>query len=1371
MEHPTRSKDLMPLRPLVALVCAILLLAAILGGDTQSVHGQPPQINGDDHRAFDPSDLQEGKPLPGANYPWQPVAPSAPKGWAPTAPPAGVDLDVTYINRAPMYYAYCVQYPDGIPTLCPGTQSEQRWPAPGEVVTFTAHIVNKGTIASPSFDYRWSIDGVGVLSDTHPALAPGAETTISYAWPWGHTMNGERVVDDHTVGFEVDPDNLVAETYETNNQLVDRTNALGFRIAITPEMYEAYNTPLDPAFSYSAEDWLQRQIAAMNGAFAASSYAATPGGATERVRINEILVTPTPPFNDRKSDGGWFVNADYRLVSGGYDPATDVDWNLVHELSHQVGLIDLYTLGIYTTIVQVLDREGGPANFGFAWPHPGLMGGGDVTPHTGGRFYSSHSAGGISSSKGYRRGYYGEYQFDIPEQNYVLVLDKQGNPAEGVEVALYQRNGPPVWPGDATIDNIAEVSGTTGADGRLLLANRSVDGGVTTHTGHTLRDNPFGVVDVVGGRNIFLLKLSRSNHEEFAWLDITVFNLAYWQGDTLSHTFTFNSHLPPAGAPAEPLGLQARVEGDEATLCWQASPSPGVIGYRVYRAAPLTYAYEQAAGLVSGPCYFEAYAATRIYAITAVDSSGRESGFSNFAWVPRLIHPYAVSATSDGLLTILDPQNGYALLRQRPDGRYLQNLGSPHYHLESSIYLAADELDRLIISHPGDWYTDRHSVRVADRDANPLLEFGEQGSGPGQFETPEGVAVVGKLSSVEGPYADDVHTLLLLHFDGSYTGSQGESGTATGTTFQPGKYDQGVAVDASDTLTYPSAGNIQLDQGAVEFWLRPNWPGTDWADHTFFEIGDSWFNRMRVMKDGDNNLRFIVWDGSHEYDVGYPVGHWQAGEWHHVAATWQGTTIALYVDGQQRVGRDDANLPDTRGDTIYVGYSFSHGQRANAVLDEFRISDVPRIGQRGEVPYRILVTDRYNDRLQAFDELGNFVSAYGEHGAGPGQFYDPRGVAATDDGMVVVADANNSRLQILSFDGTEFTFVREVDAGLSLPTGVAIYGQDYILVADTGRVVLLDVEGNLVAEYTEPNDGYTGAFNLPRGVWADCSGEIVVAERGNQRVVRILDSLPVLADFTASPISGGVPLTVTFTNTSCGNYTESLWDLGDGLTSTLTNPVHTYTQPGVYTVRLTANGPGGSGTETKLALISVWSEQRLYLPLILKGYVPTYPECVEQIENGGFEDDSAWSIGSSVRPARYTSERAHSGQRSVLLGYKPGEEDNYAYSSVRQSITIPANTDSATLTFWYYPLSDLDEGDRQECLLLDEQSHLLAVVHRTNVDTAAWINVSYDLGAYAGQTIQVYCNAYNDGDGAGVTGFYLDDVSVTVCTEVAPPPP
>ena len=53
------------------------------------------------------------------------------------SPPAGVDLDVTYISREPRYE----------------WSAAKKWPDAGEVVTFTAHVTNKGSEASSG--RRW----------------------------------------------------------------------------------------------------------------------------------------------------------------------------------------------------------------------------------------------------------------------------------------------------------------------------------------------------------------------------------------------------------------------------------------------------------------------------------------------------------------------------------------------------------------------------------------------------------------------------------------------------------------------------------------------------------------------------------------------------------------------------------------------------------------------------------------------------------------------------------------------------------------------------------------------------------------------------------------------------------------------------------------------------------------------------------------------------------------------------------------------------------------------------------------------------------------------------------------------------------------
>jgi len=92
-------------------------------------------------------------------------------------------------------------------------------------------------------------------------------------------------------------------------------------------------------------------------------------------------------------------------------------------------------------------------------------------------------------------------------------------------------------------------------------------------------------------------------------------------------------------------------------------------------------------------------------------------------------------------------------------------------------------------------------------------------------------------------------------------------------------------------------------------------------------------------------------------------------------------------------------------------------------------------------------------------------------------------------------------------------------------------------------------------------------------------------------VITVDDTSPT-ADFTADYTYGSAPLTVVFTNNSTG-YDQPLaseWDFDDNGTvdSTDTHPTHIFTDPGVYSVKLTITDNDGSpDTITKTSYITV----------------------------------------------------------------------------------------------------------------------------------------------------------------------------------------
>ncbi|HOT93196.1 MAG TPA: PKD domain-containing protein [Anaerolineae bacterium] len=91
-----------------------------------------------------------------------------------------------------------------------------------------------------------------------------------------------------------------------------------------------------------------------------------------------------------------------------------------------------------------------------------------------------------------------------------------------------------------------------------------------------------------------------------------------------------------------------------------------------------------------------------------------------------------------------------------------------------------------------------------------------------------------------------------------------------------------------------------------------------------------------------------------------------------------------------------------------------------------------------------------------------------------------------------------------------------------------------------------------------------------------------------------------VADFNATPTTGVAPLLVTFTNLSTGTFSSSLWSFGDGITSTMQHPTHTYTTTGIYTVSLSIQGAAGADTRTRVNFITVREKFEVFLPLVIR---------------------------------------------------------------------------------------------------------------------------------------------------------------------------
>lgn len=88
---------------------------------------------------------------------------------------------------------------------------------------------------------------------------------------------------------------------------------------------------------------------------------------------------------------------------------------------------------------------------------------------------------------------------------------------------------------------------------------------------------------------------------------------------------------------------------------------------------------------------------------------------------------------------------------------------------------------------------------------------------------------------------------------------------------------------------------------------------------------------------------------------------------------------------------------------------------------------------------------------------------------------------------------------------------------------------------------------------------------------------------------------PPVAVATASPAGGEIPLTVNFSSAGSsdpgGSISSYAWDFGDGSTSSLTNPTHTFTTPGPFLVHLTVIDNAGAPASQAILVQAVAPNQ------------------------------------------------------------------------------------------------------------------------------------------------------------------------------------
>ncbi len=164
----------------------------------------------------------------------------------------------------------------------------------------------------------------------------------------------------------------------------------------------------------------------------------------------------------------------------------------------------------------------------------------------------------------------------------------------------------------------------------------------------------------------------------------------------------------------------------------------------------------------------------------------------------------------------------------------------------------------------------------------------------------------------------------------------------------------------------------------------------------------------------------------------------------------------------------------------------------------------------------IYISDGYgNARVHKFSAEGELLLSWGESGKGSGQFNLPHGVAVDSQGLVYVADRENSRIQIFNPDGE---YLRDWN-WVNRPDDIFIDDQDNLYIAELGfypwrthrphfelmtippaghapiaRVTICDPDAEIHLQIGGYQPLLPGNFLSPHGIWADSHGDLYVGE-------------------------------------------------------------------------------------------------------------------------------------------------------------------------------------------------------------------------------------------------------------------------------------
>jgi len=527
----------------------------------------------------------------------------------------------------------------------------------------------------------------------------------------------------------------------------------------------------------------------------------------------------------------------------------------------------------------------------------------------------------------------------------------------------------------------------------------------------------------------------------------------------LATTVQQTAACPDTTPPSAPGTLTSSVVGtNEIDLSWgAASDNVGVTGYQVFRCqgsgcTNLALLSQQAAGMTTYADVSLASNTSYTYEVRAVDAAGNLGAFSNTTSAATPASTDTQPPSAPGTLTASTVGSSEIDLSW---GAATDNVGVAGYRIDRCTGAGCTDFSHLAqLTGTGTTYKDTalspsttygYQVRALDGAGN---------LGP-VSNTTYGTTQPAPSNGLVAAYAFD---------DGSGTTATDSSGkTNTGTLVNAtwsgaGKFGGALSFNGTARVDVANSTSLQLTSAmTLEAWVNPSTVSSVWRDV--------------IYKGNDNYYLEGTSDHSGAPDAGGTFGGANANAfgttalpvntWSHLALTYDGATLSLYVNGAlvSSVARTGAIATSTN--PLQIGGDGLFGQNFNGLIDEVRIYNTALTAAAIQTDMNTAVAGGSSDAPTAPTNLAATARSSSQIDLSWGASTDAAGVTGYKVERCQGTNCSNFA-QIGAPTGTTYS-----DTGLAATTSY------------TYRVRAIDALGKL-GPYSNPATGFTGVLVTPK---------------------------------------------------------------------------------------------------------------------------------------------------------------------------------------------------------------------------------------------------------------------------------------------------